>query len=420
VLRKTALRLNVLFAVRVTLSFVSYALMARAFGTSIAMDTFWIAITPTVIVQNLMEGSGVGAAMTYYTSLTQYTVERRRSEVLGFLLVWAVVGLVMAAASFGLADATVRALGPGMPAAVRQTTVALVQLCSAALALGPVSILAAGLLNAHGAFIGAAATALLPPGLLTIGQLVLSPDVSGLAGLFVAGYGAAAITALLLIHRHIGLAGIKPSIEKVQGFFAQFGPLLGGALCIQAIIARERALASHLGEGAISALSFALRIVTVAGGLIGTGFDATVTAVVARQHARGDDRALRDHVRSSLRLVAVLAIVPGLALVLVPEGIVAAIFERGGFDARSVGLTSAAVVGYFGLYVWSSLGRVLFPAAVGRLRAKRSLVFSLAGLVSYLLIAPVLSGSLGVGGLALAASVAFSVITVLYAIDVRG
>jgi hypothetical protein len=40
--------------------------------------------------------------------------------------------------------------------------------------------------------------------------------------------------------------------------------------------------------------------------------------------------------------------------------------------------------------------------------------------VSYLLIAPVLSGSLGVGGLALAASVAFSVITVLYAIDVRG
>jgi len=104
-------------------------------------------------------------------------------------------------------------------------------------------------------------------------------------------------------------------------------------------------------------------------------------------------------------------------LILYADRIVGLLLGRGRFGADSVALTAAAVVGYFGVYVWGSLGRVLVPAAVGRRRATSSFFISLIALLSYLVLAPSLAAGFQVAGLAVAASLSYGLATALYAID---
>src|SRR5260370_22873192 len=372
-LSRTALVLNGLFAIRVAIGFGSYALMARTFGTSAEMDAFWVAVTPTLVGVNLVEACGIGAALTYVELLRREPDTVRRSETLGLLVIWLGLGTALGVASYLSADRLVQVLAPGMRGPLGAATVHLVQLTSVALAVGPVMYLCFGLLYAQGRFLHAAMLGLLPSLVLAAGQLLGPADIRYLAALFVGGYLVGSLATIRSVGGDLSLCGVRPRFDRAGSFFHQFLPLEVGAAFLQLIFARERALASHLEVGAISALSYALRIVTVVGGLVAAGFDATVTAAVARQHVDGDVVGARRHVRQSLVLVAILAVLPGVAVVLFAAPIVTLLFARGRFGAESIQLTAAAVVGYFGVYVWSSMGRVLFPPPFGPRPAALSL-----------------------------------------------
>lgn len=414
---RTALALNVLFAFRTAVGFLAYALIAKSFGTSGEIDAFWIAITPTLVAINLVEACGIGSAVTYYALLSREPDEVRRTEVLGFILTWLAIGAVLAFGAYALADPIVEAMVPGLDPSVKRLAARLLRLSSVCLALGPVTFLGFGLLNGEGKFFSAAVIGLLPVMFLAGGQLLGVTGVGSLTGYFVGGYVAAAAATLVVLYGSLSLVRLRPSFGRLGAFFGQFLPLLGGATLLQILLLRERALASHLEMGTISALTYALRIAMVAGGLIAAGFDVTVGAGVARRHITGDHAGARSYVQRSLVSVALLSIPPGIALILFADEIVAALFGGARFGARSVELTAAALVGYFGIYVWGSVGRVLMPAAVGRRRAASSFAISLVALLSYLVVAPYFATEFQVGGLALAASLAYGLATALYAID---
>jgi putative peptidoglycan lipid II flippase len=416
-LSRTALVLNGLFAIRVAIGFASYALMARAFGTSAEMDAFWVAVTPTLVGVNLVEACGIGATLTYVELLRRESDAVRRSETLGLLVIWLVLGTALGVLSYLSADPLVRLLAPGMRGRLAGDTVQLVQLTSISLSVGPVMYLCFGLLYAQGRFLQAAMLGLVPSLVLTAGQLLAPADIRYLAALFVGGYLLGTVATIRSVVRQLELWSVRPRYSRAGAFFRQFLPLVAGATFLQLIFVRERALASDLEVGAISALSYALRIVTVVGGLVAAGFDPTVTATVARKHVDGDVTGVRRDVRRSLLLVAALAMIPGIALVLFAQPIVTLLFARGRFGEDSIQLTAAAVLGYVGVYVWSSAGRVLVPAAIGRRRAGISLLISAVAFIGYVIWAPALRDRWHVAGLALAASAAFGLATALYATD---
>jgi putative peptidoglycan lipid II flippase len=414
---RTALVLNGAFGIKVAIAFASYALMARTFGTSAAMDTFWVAVTPTLVGLNLIEACGIGAALTYYEALRQRPDALQRSETSGLLATWLLIGTALGVSSYLSAERLVRVLAPGMAGARADDAVGLVQIASLSLAFGPVMYLCFGLLHAQGRFLHAAMLGLLPNLVLAVGQLLGPADIRYVTILFVAGYLLGAATTLGSVVRSLRLWRVTPSCRRVGTFFSQFLPLVAGAVLLQLVFVRERALASDLEVGAISALSYGLRTVTVVGGLVAAGFDATVTATVARRHVEGDAAGVRHAVRGSFLLVALLALLPGVALMLFAAPLVALLFGRGRFGHDSVQLTAAAVFGYVGVYVWSSLGRVLVPAAIGRQRAGISLLISAVAFAGYLIWAPPLAARWHVAGLALAASLAFGMATALYGTD---
>ncbi|MBI4513433.1 MAG: hypothetical protein HY702_04905 [Gemmatimonadetes bacterium] len=415
--QRTALALNVLFAARVGVGFLSYALMARSFGTSIAMDAFWIAVTPTLVTVNLIEAAGMGAAVNFYTSLSSEPAARRRSEIVGLLVASFAACVVLAGGVWLLASEVVEVLAPGLPPAARTQAVQLLRLASVALAFGPPTFLCLGLLQGAGHFFSASLTIILPPAVLVAGQLVVVSHVEQLAAFFLAGYVVAGSAALARAWDVLGLGRERPTFGRLADFSRQFVPLALGALMVQAIWLRERSLASTLGPGAISALSYALRVVTVVGGLVAAGFETTVMTVVAEKHVERDHVGVRRHVQRVLLLVAVLTILPGCLLIVAGGDIVNLLLRRGAFGSESAQLTAAAVLGYLGVYIYGSLGRVLLPATISRRRALTTFGISFVTLASYMLWAPALAEHLHILGLALAAGLSFAIATLLYATD---
>lgn len=392
-------------------------LMARSFGTSIEMDAFWVAVTPTLVILNLIEAAGVGAAVTFLASLSAEPEARRRSEIAGFLVASFALCIVVSSGVWLLAGDVVGLLGPGLPPAAREEAVRLLRLLSGALAVGPPTLLCLGLVQGAEHFFSASLIAVVPHALLVGAQLLLVSEVQQLAVCFMAGYVLAAGVALARAWRVFELGRERPTFGRLADVARQFMPLALGAILVQAIWLRERSLASALEPGTVSALSYALRIVTVLGGLVAVGFEATVMTAVAARHVRGDHLGARRVVQRALLFVAALALIPGSLLVLAGEPMVNLLFRRGAFGAESALLTAAAVVGYLGVYIYSSLGRVLLPATIGRRRPRTALAVSLMTLASYLVWAPPLAEHFRLSGLALAASLSFGIATLLYAAD---
>jgi putative peptidoglycan lipid II flippase len=416
--QRTALALNVLFGIKVGVGVLSYSLMALCFGTSVEMDAFWVAATPTLVTVNLIEAAGIGAAVNYYASLRSEPEARCRSEIVGFVVASFAVCVVVAGGVWLLASEVVELLAPGLQSTARTQAVQLLRVASVALAFGPATFLCLGLLQGAGRFFSASLITLLPAAVLVAGQLLAVSRVEQLAMFFLAGYVVAAIVAVARAWSVFGLRRERPTFGRLADLARQFVPLALGAMMIQAIWLRERSLASTLEPGVISAMSYALRVVTVLGGIVAAGFEATVMTAVAAKHVQKDHVGVRRHVRRVLLLVAVLALPPGCLLIVASDDIVNLLFRRGAFGVEAAQLTAAAVVGYLGVYVYASLGRVLLPATIGRRRALTALVVSFVTLASYVLWAPALATRLHISGLALAASLSFAVATLLYATDV--
>jgi putative peptidoglycan lipid II flippase len=153
-------------------------------------------------------------------------------------------------------------------------------------------------------------------------------------------------------------------------------------------------LASRYGNGPITWLSLAFRLIQLPIGLFGVALGMANLARVSRDAAQGDRAALRGNLAAALRAAALLALPATAGLVALREPIVRVLFQHGEFDPASTRATAAALLCYsVGLYAYTvtkiqvptfyALGDTRVPviastSAVGvKLAANAAFVFAL-------------------------------------------
>lgn len=414
--RGTTLLLNGMLAARMLLSLGFYVLVARVFGTSGRLDLYWLAITPPLALTNVMEAAGVAVSINYVTSLARLSEARQRREVAGLVYVWLAIGLALAVGLLVLAPAIAARLGPGLPADRQAELTALLRLSSVAMCAGPAAMLGAvGILRAGGRYVAAAGVPLLAAGVQLGALLAGARSVLALTASFALAYVVGAGVAFSQLQSAWKPAWRWPGFAGRQLLWRQLPPLVLAELLLQLVLVRERSLASLLEPGAISALSLGLRLVAALGVLTSAGVEHTLAPALSRFHWEGAHGAARVSLGRASLAVAAFALVPGLALVVAPELWVSLAFRRGAFNAASVALTSAAVVSYLGVYLFTSVGRVFVTAAMSRQQAWPCVAVNGAALLVYVPLAPALMTRFGIAGLASGTSVAFLAATVLYA-----
>ena len=166
-------------------------------------------------------------------------------------------------------------------------------------------------------------------------------------------------------------------------------------------------LASHLNDGqAVSALSYANKLYVIISSVFTLVLTNYIFPKMSRLHTAGDMDGVADVLKSSLRVV-VLIILPIMILFMtLATPIIRLIYERGAFDGTSTRLTATALLFYSAGMLALGLMEVFNKTFYAMQKSKIPMRVSMIGITLNIILSIVLSKVMGLGGIALASSVA--------------
>jgi len=181
----------------------------------------------------------------------------------------------------------------------------------------------------------------------------------------------------------------------------QMAPALLGVSVAQISLLINTQIASHVGVGAVSWLTFADRLMEFPTALLGVALGVVLLPQLSAAQAGQDAGRYTGLLDWGLRLVVLLALPCAAALLVFPEALVAVLYHYGAFTARDVAQTVAALRGY-GLGLIGLVGvKVLAPGFYARQNIRTPVMIAVAVLLATQAMNLVFVPWLGHAGLAL-------------------
>ena len=150
--------------------------------------------------------------------------------------------------------------------------------------------------------------------------------------------------------------------DGVRQILLLMGPAVITASAVQVNVLVNGYFASQLGNGAVSFLNYAFRLMQLPIGIFGVAVGTVTLPVVSRFASANDLAGVRTTLGKGIRLAFLLTVPCAIGLIFLAEPIVSLIFERGRFSYASTLQTAAALKFYAaGLVAYSGI-KVLAPA----------------------------------------------------------
>jgi putative peptidoglycan lipid II flippase len=148
----------------------------------------------------------------------------------------------------------------------------------------------------------------------------------------------------------------------VKTILALMGPATIAASAVQMNVLVNSGFAARLGDGPVSWLNIAFRLMQLPLGIFGVAVATVTLPLVSRSAAVGDTASFRSALAHSVRLVLLLTIPAAIGLIILAEPIIRLIYEHGRFTADATRQTASALQFYaIGLAGYSA-DKVLAPA----------------------------------------------------------
>lgn len=393
-------------------------LVGRAFGTSPAFDAFTAANQLPEVFVTLISGGALAAAFipVYSARLSDDRAQNAaRVANTTLTLVLGILGGISALGAIFSPWLTRTFLVPEFTPELQQLTGDLMRIILLQTTLFGISGVLSSILNAHQHF---ALPALAPLALQAgyfVGLFVFVPllggRVHGLAwGTVVGGLLHILIQVPALVRyrfRYKPEFGLR--LEGVHEIVRLMGPRIVTLGTIQIADLFIIRLTSGLPEGSTSGYFYAYYLQQLPETLFGTAIGIVVFPTLAELYNSGELARLKRTAMNTLKIVWMLTIPAGIGLILLGRPAIALVLQRGAFDAASTQLVYGVLV-FFSLRVVSEatleiVARLFYAQHNTRTPMYASLVW-LAVTVTLLYW---FVDDLGVGGLALATTVGFTV-----------
>lgn len=410
-LARAGLIVTIAFLASRVLGWVRLVVMGTIFGAAGELDAFFAAFRlPDLMFQLVAAGALSSALIPILTGLLAEGGHDRAWRVVSTIANLMVAALLtLAVVLFVAAPFIVPAITPGFDAAQIGQTVFLTRvmlLSPILLALGAVATSA---LNAQDRFAAAALAPITYNLAIIAGAVLLGPTmgVTGVAIGVVAGSAGHLLVQLLPLHRTgyryrpgIDLAD-PPTREAVTLLIPRAIGL--GTNHITFIVATT--LASGLGVGAITSFNFAFALLQLPIGVIGVPLGVIVFPSLARELARGSvDEYVRLLTRAIRLIIFVMVPITGIAMVLRRQ-IVTLLFGYGRFDADAIAMTADTFLLFLvGLTAHASIA-IVARAFYARRDTRTPVIAAMLAVAINSILAVILSGPLGLPGIALAIAI---------------
>jgi len=178
-----------------------------------------------------------------------------------------------------------------------------------------------------------------------------------------------------------------------------------GLAATQINIAISTILATSQGDGAVSWLSYAFRIMQLPLGLFGVAVAQATLPVISRQAAENDKESMAKTIAGSIRLSSFINLFACFIIIALAEPIIRIIFQHGRFTADDTVATALALQAYAVGLLFFSLVKILGPAFYTLDETKVPVMASISAVVVNIVLNLSLVQSLGYWGLALSTSV---------------
>jgi putative peptidoglycan lipid II flippase len=150
--------------------------------------------------------------------------------------------------------------------------------------------------------------------------------------------------------------------EGLRRVLLLMGPGTLGLAATQVNVFVNTQLATGEGDGAVSALEYAFRLMYLPIGLFGISLATATTPVLARHVAAGNHAGMRSTIAESITLTMMLNVPAMVGLIVLANPIVAVMYEHGQFSAADTVATGLALQGYALGLVGYAIARITSPA----------------------------------------------------------
>lgn len=326
-------------------------IFARTFGAGAELDAYNAAFVLPELTLDVLVASGLAAPfIPIFLRLRQEAApDEGPSNAFGQTILTGALGVMAAVALvlFAFAPQTTALIAPGFDEAQRVQYVDLFRIMLITPIVFAASLTLGEVLLAERRFLAYGSAPLLYNGGIILGTLLLS----GPAGIYGPAVGAVIGSLLHLAGR---LWGLRRSSFRVRLRFAfrtrpvvEFVKLMLPKTVSHPVEPMTflyfTAVATTLGAGSVSAVSFARNFQSVPVSLIGVAFALAAFPAMSAAYAAGDRAAFVRSLGTNLLTISVLTTAAGVAL-FVLSGLVIELFLGGGaFDADDVAVTSLAL-----------------------------------------------------------------------------
>ncbi|HEX5130617.1 MAG TPA: murein biosynthesis integral membrane protein MurJ [Usitatibacter sp.] len=357
--------------------FVRDTLIAVFFGAGALTDAFFVAFRiPNLLRRLFAEGAFSQAFVPvvgeYRTRQGEAATRRLAGSVLGYLAFWLAVATAIGMIA---APALVYVIGSGFAkdAAKFDLTVLMLRICFPYIVFMSLVAFSAGILNTYGRFMGPAFT----PVLLNLSFIAailwaaphLDRPVLALAWAVFLGGLVQFLFQLPLLHRIGMLAWPRwdPKDEGVVRILKLMAPAILGVSVAQISLIINTSIASQLGDGRVSWLYYADRLMEFPSALLGVALGTVLLPSLVRRHHEDSPEAYSRLLDWGLRLSLLLATPAAVALGLLAVPIVTTLFWHGELFGRHDALmTRHALIAYAVGLVGLILVKILAPGFYAR------------------------------------------------------
>jgi len=413
-LLKSSVLVFLLFSLGKLTGVIRVRLISNEFGTSPAFDAFTAANQLPEVFVTLISGGALAAA--FIPVYSQYLTSKRSQESVQLantiltLVILVLAGLSLIGIIFAPAISA-RFLAPRVSGELQQLTATLMRIILLQTTLFGISGVLSSILNAHQHFaLPALAPVALDIGYLT-GLFVLVPGmgISGLAwGTVLGGLLHIAIqTPALIRYGFRYFPGLKLRLPGVREVLYLMFPriiMLGSVQIVDLVIIF---LTSGV-TGNQSGYFYAYNLMQLPETLLGTAIAIVAFPTMAELYNAGDLDGLRRNSMTFLRIIWTLTIPAAVGVVLLGKPLIQLFLGGGAFDTQSVDLVYSVLV-FFSLRIVSEASiEILARLFYAQHNTYTPMYVALGWLALSISLAFPLHDALGIRGLALASTIAFS------------
>jgi putative peptidoglycan lipid II flippase len=395
------------------LGLVRDQVVAYFFGAGDATDAFFLAYKIPYLL-SLTVGGALTA--TFIPVFTQRLATGRKKQAwdlsVSMTNAIAVVMLVITGALMLTAPWVIPLFGFGFQTQTAGMAVLMFQILMPSVVFTGIAGLATGILNSLKSFalpafsvsIGAAAT---------IAFVLVFHKAWGINSL-AWGTTVGALVSLAVLFPQMRRRGMRyrPHIDWNMPGMREVGmlvwPILIGSAVGKVSIFVDQTLASTLGKGAVSALSYSEKLWQLPLGLFVAGITIPIFPLLSEHVAAKQPEKLKATLNFGMRLIAFVMLPASVGMIVLRTPLIALLFQHGAFTAEDTANTGWALLFYsIGLYSYAgrdTLTRVFYAYHDTRTPVKISVI----AVVVNIAVSATLMLFIGVGGLALGTTVALT------------